>query len=105
MVAGNSKKDNMTFNDLQFKANPFIEGIQAVVHFPSGYSVSVIQGPHTYGGSQGLYELAVLFNGNMNYDNPVANGNVRGYLTPDEVTSLIQQVEQFRACKQAFQIP
>jgi len=72
----------MNFNDLQFKPNPFIEGIQAIVQFPSGYSVSVVKGPYTYGGSRGLYELAVFFNGNIDYDNPVVTGGIRGSLTP-----------------------
>lgn len=86
----------MTFYDLQFRPHALFEDTaHALLHFPSGYSVSVIQGPFTNGGPQGRYELAVLFEGNVHYDNPVAMGDVRGYLTPAEVTSLIQQVELF----------
>jgi hypothetical protein len=63
--------------------------------FDNGYGVSVVQGPHSYGGKVGLYELAVLDeNGKLHYDNPVANGNVRGHLTPDEVTELLKQIQE-----------
>lgn len=33
---------------------------QAVHLFENGYGVSVVQGPYTYGGRHGLYEMAVL---------------------------------------------
>jgi hypothetical protein len=49
------------FQDLIFDSRPgHPMGEQAKVFFPNGYGASIIRGPHSYGGSRGLYELAVL---------------------------------------------
>lgn len=62
--------------------------------FPNGWGVSVID--DGYGSEDGLFELAVLGpNGRLHYDNPVANGDVRGYLTEEEVLRLIEEVKLF----------
>ena len=45
---------------------------------------SVIRHEGSYGGRLGLFELAVLRDGNIVYDTPVA-GDVLGWLTPEEV--------------------
>ena len=66
--------------------------------FDNHYGVSVIRGPHTYGGLKGLYELAVLYmapdsnESELVYDTPVTS-DVEGHLTPDDVTKLMKQVE------------
>jgi hypothetical protein len=86
----------MKFAELVFEAHPgWVGGVQARVAFPNGYEVSVIQGPSSYGGPEGLYELAVLKEGHLHYDNSVAKGDVRGYLSEDEVEKLIAEVEAF----------
>lgn len=48
-----------TFNDLELKTHPMGSGIISRIKFDNGYGASVVKGPHTYGGDQGLYELAV----------------------------------------------
>ena len=63
--------------------------------FPNGWGVSVIRGPHTYGGDQGLYELAVMYDHEIHYDNPVADNDVLGYLTPEDVTNKMILVQEF----------
>jgi hypothetical protein len=61
--------------------------------FDNGYGASVVVGPHTYGGEDGLYELAVLdSNGNLTYETPVT-GDVEGYLSEDDVTKLLEQIQ------------
>lgn len=81
-----------TFDDLVFKHDGF--GMRrAFEEFKNGYGVSVVQGPHTYGGPQGLYELAVFRDGHIHYDNPVAMGDVRGYLTEEDVNNLMIEVQ------------
>ena len=90
-----------TFNDLQFNTHPnsipgFDNGFQARLDFDNGIGVSVVKGPHTYGGGRGLYELAVFKDGEIHYDNPVANGDVVGYLQEAEVTKLMLQIQKLK---------
>ena len=68
-------------------------GGQTLVKFRNGWQASVVQGPYTYGGPQGLYELAA-FNpsGAMDYDNPVTPYDVMGYLTEDAVSTLLREM-------------
>jgi len=83
-----------TFNDLEFKQD-MLRGLNAArIMFDNGYGASVVVGPHTYGGEDGLYELAVLDNnGNLTYETPVT-GDVEGYLSEDDVTKLLEQIQK-----------
>jgi len=72
---------------------------QKIYRFANGYGASVIQGLHTYGGDQGLWELAVthypkkdsdVFN--LTYETPITS-DVIGYLTEQEVEDLLTQIE------------
>jgi len=89
------KNNNMiTFNDLVFKQD-IQRGLNAArVMFDNGYGASVVIGPYTYGGEDGLYELAVLGkDGKLTYDTPVTD-DVEGYLTEDAVTKLLEQIQK-----------
>jgi hypothetical protein len=83
-----------TFNDLEFKQD-MLRGLNAArIKFDNGYGASVVVGPHTYGGEDGLYELAVLDNnGNLTYETPVTS-DVEGYLSEDDVTKLLEQIQK-----------
>ena len=83
----------ITFNDLVFKQD-IQRGLNAArIMFDNGYGVSVIIGPHTYGGEDGLYELAVLgSDGKLTYDTPVTD-DVEGYLTEEGVTEFLKQIQ------------
>jgi hypothetical protein len=86
-----------TFKDLEFieMKDLFYNGVQCRIQFDNGYGASIVRHNYSYGGKEGLYELAVLNeNGNIHYDNPVANGNVRGYLNESEVTELLKQIQE-----------
>ena len=88
----------MTFNDLKFKDLSSLNGIQAIVKFENNYGASVARHMGTYGGKQGLYELAVIkFNENdewgIVYDTGITP-DVLGYLTEDNVTTHLKQIEQ-----------
>ena len=88
-----------TFKDLDFKPHPnlgHIGGVQAIIKFKNGYGASVVRSEYTYGGSDGLYELAVLDNdGHITYDTPITN-DVIGYLKPEEVTKIMQQIQMLK---------
>ena len=89
----------MTFNDLEFKESlGFNTGIQSIVRFENNYGVSVVKHEYSYGGKQGLYELAVIKYDESDgwdicYDTPITN-DVLGYLTEDDITDYLTQIEQ-----------
>jgi hypothetical protein len=82
-----------TFDDLTFKSVGFGRSIQAIIMFENGYGISVVQGDHTYGGSIGLYEIAVLDKEGLNYDTPITN-DVIGYLTEPEVSDYMIKIQK-----------
>jgi hypothetical protein len=84
-----------TFNDLRFNTHPMGVGVLARMDFDNEYGVSVVKTPYTYGGDNGLYELAVFKDGDIHYDNPIANGDVVGYLRPEDVTDAMLVIQKF----------
>ena len=85
------------FKDLEFKTHPggSMMGVIAREEFDNGFAVTVVKGPYTYGGDKGLYELAVWKGDDIHYDNPVAKGDVVGYLREEDVTDAMQLVQKF----------
>jgi hypothetical protein len=97
----------ITFADLKFETDPeneidssWYDPTEHAHHFfDNHYGISVIRGPYTHGGRQGLYELAVIYMApgdeysQLVYDTPVTS-DVEGHLTPDDVTRLMEQVGQ-----------
>jgi hypothetical protein len=66
-----------TFKDLVFKQHPSADGIIARITFDNGYGASVVRHEYSYGGKDGLYELAVLDkNGDLCYDTPITDDAV-----------------------------
>jgi PII-like signaling protein len=83
-----------TFKDLVFEDRPHNMGVASRIQFDNGYGASVVKGPYTYGGKNGLYEMAILdSNGNLTYDTPITN-DVIGYLSEDEVTDYLKQIQE-----------
>ena len=83
-----------TFSDLEFKPHPMNgSGVVSRIKFDNGFGASVVKGPYTYGGDQGLYELAVLdSDGELTYSTPITS-DVEGYLTEEDVTKLLEQIQ------------
>ena len=82
-----------TFDDLQFKPTQYMNGVQSRLQFENGYGVSVVKGDYSYGGKDGLYELAVLGkDGMVTYDTHVTN-DVMGHLTMQEVTDTMIEIQ------------
>ena len=88
-----------TFQDLEFEQindAPFMVGKRTRIHFDNGYGVSVVSHTHSYGGRNGLYEVAVLdSDDNLTYDTPVTN-DVIGHLTEEDVTNVMKQVQELK---------
>lgn len=61
-----------------------------VYDFDNGYSASVIRGPMSFGGRQGLWEIAVLHEGELTYDTPL--GDVLGRLNDEEVARVLVEI-------------
>jgi hypothetical protein len=85
-----------TFKDLEFEilTDEFMSGKKGRIQFDNKFGASVVSHTYSYGGKQGLYELAVLFEDELHYDNPVAQGDVRGYLSEEEVTDLLIEIQK-----------
>jgi hypothetical protein len=83
-----------TFKDLQFEPHPMGGGVISRITFDNGYGASVVKGEHTYGGRDGLYELAVISpNGQLDYTTPITD-DVIGYLRPEDVTDVLIKIQQ-----------
>jgi hypothetical protein len=82
------------FKDLQFKQHRELNGVVARITFDNGYGASVVKHEFSYGGKDGLYELAVLdSNGDLTYDTPITD-DVIGYLREIDVTEVMEKIQQ-----------
>jgi hypothetical protein len=80
------------FNDLVFETHS-LGGKKARISFDNGYGASVICNSMSYGGPEGLYELAVLnHNGHIIYDTPITN-DVLGWLSPNQVSETMLKIQ------------
>lgn len=75
-------------------------GIQRVYRFANGFGASVVRFAYSYGGPEGLWELAVIrFTGpkdddyELTYDTPITS-DVEGRLTEDDVDALLAKIEK-----------
>ena len=89
------------FKDLLFREHPNGNGFQSVMEFENGYGVSIVCGAFAYcsprknlyaASMYEKYEVAVLKDGELCYDTPITD-DVLGYLTPEEVSSVMEQVQ------------
>ena len=87
--------DFKTFEDIKFEMmDSFYNGVRSHTKFDNGYGISVVRHSYSYGGSSGLYEIAVLDgDGNLTYNTPITN-DVIGYLTPKEVTEIMIKIQE-----------
>jgi hypothetical protein len=84
-----------------YDARPLESGaVQKLYRFANNYGASVVKGEHTYGGEEGLWELAVIrfkTDGefNLDYTTPITE-DVEGHLTDDDVEELLTKIEALR---------
>jgi len=83
-----------TFKDLEFKDHPNgMGGVQAKIQFDNGFGASVVKTPFSYGGTRGLYELAIFGkDGDITYDTPITD-DVLGYLSEVKVTETLAKIQ------------
>jgi hypothetical protein len=75
------------------KRETMLNGYQKIYKFGNGYGASVVSSDLSYGGKQGLFEVAVLdLAGNIVYDTPVT-GDVLGYLDFDGVAKTLREIQ------------
>ena len=83
------------FKDLEFTSldTDFLSGKKSRIQFDNGYGASVVSHNFSYGGKQGLYEIAILDNeGDLCYDTPITN-DVIGHLTEEDVTEVLIKIQ------------
>tara|TARA_R110001599_G_scaffold2627_6_gene14256 strand:- start:16079 stop:16375 length:297 start_codon:yes stop_codon:yes gene_type:complete len=71
-------------------------GVQGKLFFPNGYGVSVIRTPHSYGGVDMKWELAILFGDKESYEISYNSGitdDVVGWLSEQEVLEYIERIK------------
>ena len=84
-----------TFEDLEFTPinDPYLSGKRSRMMFKNGYGVSVVSHTHSYGGKDGLYELAVFGkDGHITYSTPITD-DVLGYLSEQEVEKTLLDIK------------
>ena len=68
-------------------------GIGYVYQFENGYGASVVKHDGSYGGKQGLYEIAVLDSGgDLCYSTPITD-DVIGHATEDKVLDTLHRIK------------
>ena len=81
---------------------PMRDGTQVVYKFDNGYGASVVCHEFSYGGDQGLKELAVLTfpDDDERYElcyNTEITDDVLGYLSDEDVADLLVKIEALEA--------
>jgi hypothetical protein len=73
--------------------------------YQNGYGISIICNEFSYGGRDGLFEIAVLIGDEDNYEicytTPIAS-DVIGYLTSEEVNSIIEDIKKLTSTLEAI---
>lgn len=73
-------------------------GYSKVVSFDNGYAASIVSSDLSYGGKNGLFEVAVLYNGKIVYDTPITN-DVVGFCDFEDVDQVLKNIKQLPARK------
>lgn len=72
-------------------------GYRHRMKFHNGYGASIVSNQYSYGGNEGLFEIAVLEydendESSICYDTPITD-DVLGYLTWGDVDSVLEQIK------------
>jgi hypothetical protein len=81
------------FNELKFEQWPDMGGIFCRIQFENGFGASIVKHPYSYGGKDGLYEIAVVDNdGQITYETPITD-DVLGYLSEEDVERYVNEIK------------
>ena len=82
-----------TFEDIKFTRTKMPKGIQALIDFGK-YELSIIKSDFSYGGKQGLYEIAAYRDGEQAEMPGITEkgDTVKGFLTEGEVEAIIKKM-------------
>jgi hypothetical protein len=88
----------ITFDMIPFFPRRGGDGTQGLVVLNNGYTLSIVKGEHTYGGQNGLYEMAIFFEGDIVEEHPLLEytSGVVGWLDEREVEELIKKLRRYR---------
>lgn len=76
----------------EWEFGDLFDGHQLRVKFANGYGASVIRHAYSYGGPDGLFEVAVLgSDGCLTYDTPITD-DVLGYQTESDVLGVLTDI-------------
>lgn len=69
------------------------DGVQYHYKAENGYGASIIQTIYSYGGKEGLWELAILdSDGQITYNTAITN-DVLGYLSEEDVNETLEKIK------------
>ena len=63
------------------------------IEFDNGYTASIVSHDHSYGGENGLFEVAVIYDGILVDDTPVTDDTV-GWLDFAGVAGILKDIEE-----------
>lgn len=88
----------ITFDMIPFFPRRGGDGIQGLVVLNNGYTVSIVKGERTFGGSKGLFEVAFFHGGEMVEEHPLLEktSGVIGWLDEKEVEEVIKKLRLYR---------
>lgn len=82
-----------TFKDLKFEKHAIDpKGQMAGLDFDNAYGISVVRFFGSYGYKQGLYEVAVLYCGDLTYNTNITD-DVIGHCDENRVTEIMKQIQ------------
>jgi len=84
----------MKFEDIKMMPTEIPNGVQAILKFGDDYELSIIRSDFSYGGSKGLYEIAVFKNGQLKELPGITRegDTVKGYLSQEEVMGIVKKM-------------
>ena len=84
-----------TFQDLRFKPQSFLKGVQAILFFPNGYGISVVRNAWSLT-TANTWEIAIIKGDENDYDlcfdTPITD-DVIGYCSEEDVSNIMKQIQ------------